>query len=124
MGGSSVGRVIKFLGGVKQNWAGQCEVVGGGRAIVICNDQQSLLIPAVGRCKPRSRPRAEPGGGPGDKAPGSSWDFAFSSSWPKISEDPAVYSATKEAKIAFPMQCVISFYFITAWSKKDLSLGS
>ena len=27
MGGSSVGRVIKFLGGVQQNWAGQCEIV-------------------------------------------------------------------------------------------------
>ena len=29
MGGSSVGRVIKLLGGVQQNWAGQCEIVGG-----------------------------------------------------------------------------------------------
>ena len=35
MGGSSVGRVIKFLGGVQQNWAGQREIVGGVGAIVL-----------------------------------------------------------------------------------------
>ena len=29
MGGSSVGRVIKLLSGVQQNWAGQCKTVGG-----------------------------------------------------------------------------------------------
>ena len=29
MGGSSVGRFIKILGGVQQNWAGQYEIVGG-----------------------------------------------------------------------------------------------
>ena len=29
MGGSSVGWVIKFLGGVQQNRAVQCEIVGG-----------------------------------------------------------------------------------------------
>ena len=29
MGGSSVGRVIKVFGGVQQNWAGQCKIVGG-----------------------------------------------------------------------------------------------
>ena len=29
MGGSSFGRVIMFLGGVQQNWADQCEIVGG-----------------------------------------------------------------------------------------------
>ena len=29
MGGSSVGRVIKFLGGEQQNWGGQSEIVGG-----------------------------------------------------------------------------------------------
>ena len=28
MGGSSVARVIKFLGGVPQDWAGQCQIVG------------------------------------------------------------------------------------------------
>ena len=35
MGGSSVGWVIKFLGGVQRNWAGQCEIVNWrGRAIM------------------------------------------------------------------------------------------
>ena len=29
MGVLSVGRVLKFLGGVQQNWAGQCEIIGG-----------------------------------------------------------------------------------------------
>ena len=28
---SSVGPVIKFLGGVQQIWAGQCDIVGGVR---------------------------------------------------------------------------------------------
>ena len=39
------------MGGVQQNWAGQCEIVGGvGLSCrgTICNDQRSLLIPAVG----------------------------------------------------------------------------
>ena len=49
MGGSSVGWVTKFLDGVQQNWAGQCEIVGGvGLSCrgTICNGQWSLLIPA------------------------------------------------------------------------------
>ena len=86
-----------------------------------CNDQQLLLIPAGGAVSPQAGPRQSPSEGSRAKAPGSSWNFVFSSccEWPEISEDPAVYSTTKETKIAFPMQCLISFYFITAWSKKD-----
>ena len=51
MGGSSVGRVIKILGGVQQNWAGQCEIVGGYgyRAIVLIPGGRAIvLIPAGG----------------------------------------------------------------------------
>ena len=66
MGGSSVGRVIKFLGGVQRNWAGQCEIVGG---------VGSLLIPAgglAGAVSPPAGPEQSPGGGAGRKAPGIS----------------------------------------------------
>ena len=44
MGGLSVGWVIKFMGGIKQNWAGQCEIVDW----VGLSYQRSLLIPAGG----------------------------------------------------------------------------
>ena len=61
MGGSSVGRVIKFLGVVQQNWADQCEIFGG---------VWEPVSPPAGSGQ-------SPGEGPGGKAPGSSWDFAF-----------------------------------------------
>ena len=85
MGGLSVRWVIKYLGGVQQNWGGQCEIVGrigvSCRRGTIWNDQRSLLIPAggLGRCEPPSGSRAESLWGPGGKAAGSSWNFAFSS---------------------------------------------
>ena len=40
MGGSSVGRFIKFLGEVQQNWAGQCDIVGGVGLSCRRNDMQ------------------------------------------------------------------------------------
>ena len=112
MGGSSVRRVIKFLGGVQQNWAGQCEMLAG-RAVVsetryaMTNDQRSLLIPELG-----SGPGQSSGGVQG-QSPWKLLNFEFSSSWewPKISKHPTVYSTTKETKIAFPLQCHFSLFY-------------
>ena len=42
MGGSSAGWVIKFLGGLQQNWAGQCEVVGGGGRTIVPEAQYAM----------------------------------------------------------------------------------
>ena len=93
MGGlSSFGLCIAKLG------AGSVKLLAG---IVpearYCNDQQSLLIPAGAAVSPQAGPGQSPSGGSRAKAPGSSWNFAFSGSceWPEISEDPAVYSTTK-----------------------------
>ena len=86
MGASSVGRVIKFLGRVQQNWAGQCEIVGGVGLSCQRHDMQRPTVIAnsswvpVGAVSPPGGSGQSPGGGPGSKAPGSSWNFAFSSS--------------------------------------------
>ena len=73
------------MGGVQQNWAGQCEIVGGvGLSCrgTICNVPRALLISAgvLGVLRaPPAGPGQNPGGGPGGKALRSSWNFAFSS---------------------------------------------
>ena len=59
-GGSSVGRVLKFLGGVQQNWAGQCEIVGGVGLSRRRHDMQLATVIANsswGRCEPPSGSR-------------------------------------------------------------------
>ena len=129
MGGSSVGRVIKFLGGIQQNL--------GGRAVWNCwgvglscerHDMQWPTVIANSSWGPGGAvslpvgPGQSPGGDQGAKpleGPGIS-HFLGSWEWPKISEEPAAYRTTKDTKIAFPMQCVIFSLFYNCLVKKNI----
>ena len=66
-------------------------------------------------------PGQSPGGGPGDKpleAPGIS-HFLVAENGLKYQKILQFTVLQKRPKLHFAMQCVISLYFITAWSKKD-----
>ena len=72
---------FRLLGGVQQNWAGQCEIVGwvGLSCLARYAMTNGHCLFQLGRCEPPVGPGQSPGGGPGGKIPGSSWNFAFSS---------------------------------------------
>ena len=107
-GGSSVGRILKFLGGVQQNWAGQCEIVGGVGLSRRRHDMQLATVIANsgwGRCEPPSGSR----GAKHLEAPGIS-HFLVAENGLKYQKILQFTVLQKRPKLHF--QCNVSFLSI------------